>query len=337
MPESPIDDVRKQVRKVELAIEDHAYDLEDGCETARKRMMKTVPMHVCGYPGYMIDESGEIYRVWGDGDLELLDEPAHVEKKPAANADSCDMGTVSMSSPVRPKNTRRSIRALMLQMQHPAAYRFIKIPKLRDSPEAKHDLLVMMYRDEPEPVPEESVRMVVKNLHRRKLWTPADYEAVHFPNHAVDCLGFVWRVTMPMSLGSAPNVNLKELPLDHMAETLPADGWQRVAIKPEENKYSATRFTVHLTAKTGDTKGRRVDVTKLVEAYHGFDEAQEAYRHLHAVYDPVGASPGTARSSRTMGGSRLRVGEKMAAKIAEIGDREDREIQREMQEERQDG
>ncbi|MFP3386021.1 hypothetical protein R0J92_21465, partial [Tritonibacter sp. SIMBA_163] len=68
------------MRRAEVAIEDHAWDLEES-EGANKRMMRCCPEHVSGVPGYMVDMEGKVHRVWRRGQgqsLDLLDEPEEI-------------------------------------------------------------------------------------------------------------------------------------------------------------------------------------------------------------------------------------------------------------------
>ncbi|MFP3344460.1 hypothetical protein R0J87_18435, partial [Halomonas sp. SIMBA_159] len=166
-----------------------------------------------------------------------------------------------LEQPFRGQRKVRSVLALMTQMQHPASGRFVKVTPLRQKPEAKHDLLVLMSRQEPVPEPSDTVRMKRKNLYQPKLWEGLDTGGVVFPNHGVDSRGYVWRVTLPLSLGGAKDA--REVPRDELAEMLAPEQWVRCAVQARETEHMAPRFVVQLRPRTGKRAALTVDVLKL--------------------------------------------------------------------------
>lgn len=323
MSKQPLDPVerdwQRRMRRAEKAIEDHSYDIEDSHPEAKRRMMRAIPEYHCGMPGYLIDEAGKVYRCWRMPGPELLDQPEEV-KVSEKGQDRASLGRVILDHPFRNIRKQRSVLALMTQMQHPAAGRFIKVTPLRQRAEAKNDLYVQMSRPEPVPDPEECVRMMPKNLYKRNLWKGLPTHHVNFPNHAIDPHGCVWRVTLPISVGG--EVDHRTLPRDELAELLPWQQWTRVAVTASESEYLSPRFIVQLRAKTADKTSKKCDVMKLVHAYHGFDASLTAYKELSLIYDPIATLPrggGKAVDDRTMARvGVLTVGEKLAAKMDAI-------------------
>jgi hypothetical protein len=321
------------MRRIEVAIEDHAYDLEDNSELCKRIMAMAVPSEIAGAPGYMIDERGKVYRTWKRGSLgalDMLDDPEEVQaeepgKVHGRRSRNHPLGLVTVEQPLRGVIKKRSVYALMVQMQHPAAGRFIKVTPLREKPEAKYDILVQMSREEPVPEPEQSVRMLTKNLHNPRMWAGLPSADIYFPNHAVDSRGYVWRVTARLPMG--PGQRREGVPRDGRAEMLPSEKWVRAALRAKEQEGMATRFVVQI--RPSGAKGvnqKVVDVMKLVQAYHGWEASMQAYRQLMGIYDPLIVQPmgkgGGKLRARDKSLGQLNVGPKLAAKLDEMGERE---------------